>query len=534
MVTTTFASAAVNVRPPPSRWLALVVLSAGMLMIILDATIVNVALPAIQDDLGFSQPNLAWVVNAYLIAFGGLLLLAGRLGDLLGRKRLFLVGLVVFTAASLLCGLANSPSLLITARFMQGAGGALTSAGILGMIVTMFREPAEQAKAIGVYSFVTAAGGSIGLIAGGVLTQTLNWHWIFIVNVPIGIATGLAASRLVQQEDGLGVGDGADVIGATLITATLMLGVYTIVQSAHHGWGSRRTVTLGLGSLALLGAFIGRQSRARNPLMPLTIFRSRVITGANVVQMLMMAGLFGQFFLGALYLQRVLGYGEIAIGLAYLPIAGGIAALSVRATPLLVTRFGARIVLLPGLLLLLVGLGLWIRVPVGGSYWPDVFPAMLAIGVGAGLTFPAVTTLAMAGVDPREAGLASGLANTTQQVGGALGLAVLATISSARSSHLTHQGLSAAQSLSSGYHLAFTVGAALVLAAGVIATTVLRPEPAAVAETKRVDVARPRDSTWTERDTATRLCTAAALGLGRQTGAVQPITETSELVRETA
>jgi EmrB/QacA subfamily drug resistance transporter len=531
-VTTTLAPTAVNERSRPSRWLALVVLSAGMLMIILDATIVNVALPAIQNDLGFSQPNLAWVVNAYLIAFGGLLLLAGRLGDLLGRKRLFLLGLVVFTAASLLCGLANSPTLLITARFIQGAGGALTSAGILGMIVTMFREPAEQAKAIGVYSFVTAAGGSIGLIAGGVLTQTLNWHWIFIVNVPIGIATGIAASRLVQREPGLGVGEGADVIGAALITVTLMLGVYTIVQSADHGWGSARTITLGIVSLGLLAVFVRRQSRARNPLMPLTIFRSRNISGANVVQMLMMAGLFGQFFLGALYLQRVLGYTEIAIGLAYLPIAGGIAVLSVRATPLLVTRFGARTVLLPGLLLLLVGLGLWTQVPVGGSYWPDIFPAMLAIGVGAGLTFPAVTTLAMAGVDPRDAGLASGLANTTQQVGGALGLAILATISSARSNRLADHDLSAARSLTSGYHLAFTVGAALVLTAGVIAATVLRAEPAAVAAAEPLDVAQPLEPT--EPGSATRVCTAAALSLGRQSGAVQPVAEPSELVREMA
>jgi EmrB/QacA subfamily drug resistance transporter len=531
-VTTTLAPAAVDGRSRPSRWLALVVLSAGMLMIILDATIVNVALPAIQNDLGFSQPDLAWVVNSYLIAFGGLLLLAGRLGDLLGRKRLFLLGLVVFTAASLLCGLANSPTLLITARFIQGAGGALTSAGILGMIVTMFREPAEQAKAIGVYSFVTAAGGSIGLIAGGVLTQTLNWHWIFIVNVPIGVATGIAASRLVQREPGLGVGEGADVIGAALITVTLMLGVYTIVQSADHGWGSVRTVTFGIVSLGLLAMFVWRQSDARNPLMPLTIFRSRIISGANVVQMLMMAGLFGQFFLGALYLQRVLGYGEVAIGLAYLPIAGGIAVLSVHATPLLVTRFGAQTVLLSGLLLLLVGLGLWTQVPVNGSYWTDIFPAMLAIGVGAGLTFPAVTTLAMAGVDPRDAGLASGLANTTQQVGGALGLAILATISSARSTHLTEHGLSAARSLTSGYHLAFTVGAALVVTAGIIAAAALRPEPAAVATAEPLDVAQPPEPT--ESGSATRVCTAAALSLGRQSGAVQPVAEHSELVKEMA
>jgi EmrB/QacA subfamily drug resistance transporter len=464
-----------------SRWLALVVLCAGMLMIILDATIVNVALPAIQTDLGFSQPSLAWVVNAYLIAFGGLLLLAGRLGDLLGRKRLFLTGLVVFTTASMLCGFADSQNLLIIARFIQGAGGALTSAGILGMIVTMFREPAEQAKAIGVYSFVAAAGGSIGLLAGGVLTQALNWHWIFFVNLPIGIATGIYASRLLPREGGLGLRHGADVVGAALITAALMLGVYTIVQATDHGWASARTTTLGAASLVLLALFIGRQLSARTPLMPLGIFRSRNISGANFVQVLMMAGLFGQFFLGSLYLQRVLGFTEIEIGLAYLPLAVGIAVLSLRAAPSLITRYGARTVLLPGLVLILIGLGFWARVPVSGSYWLDLLPPMLAVGIGAGLAFPAVMTLAMAEVEPDQAGLASGLANTTQQVGGALGLAMLATLSSSRSNHLAQQGESVGQSLTGGYHLAFTVGAALIVAAVAIAAMVLRPEPTVVA-----------------------------------------------------
>jgi EmrB/QacA subfamily drug resistance transporter len=452
-----------------------------MLMIILDVTIVNVALPAIQTDLGFSQPSLAWVVNAYLIAFGGLLLLAGRLGDLLGRKRLFLTGLVVFTTASLLCGFADSQNLLIIARFIQGAGGALTSAGILGLIVTMFREPAEQAKAIGVYSFVAAAGGSIGLLAGGALTQALNWHWIFFVNLPIGIATGIYASRLLRHEGGLGLGHGADVVGAALITGALMLGVYTIVQATDHGWASARTMTLGAVSLVLLALFIGRQLSARNPLMALGIFRSRNISGANFVQVLMMAGLFGQFFLGSLYMQQVLGFTEIEIGLAYLPLAVGIAVLSLRAAPSLITRYGARTVLLPGLLLILIGLVFWARIPVSGSYWLDLLPPMLAVGIGAGLAFPAVMTLAMAGVEPSQAGLASGLANTTQQVGGALGLAMLATLSSSRSNHLAQQGESVAQSLTGGYHLAFTVGAALIVAAVVIAATVLRPEPTVVA-----------------------------------------------------
>jgi len=471
----------VRISRQPSRWLALVVLCAGMLMIILDATIVNVALPAIQADLGFSQPDLAWVVNAYLIAFGGLLLLAGRLGDLAGRRRLFLTGLVVFTVASLLCGLANSQALLIVARFLQGGGGALTSAGILGMIVTMFGEPAEQARAIGVYSFVASAGGCIGLLAGGILTATLNWHWIFLVNLPIGIATGVLATRLLPHDEGVGLARGADLAGATLITSALMLGVYAIVQSADHGWASARTLTLDAISLVLLILFITRQSLARHPLMPLAIFRSRVISGANLVQLLMMAGLFGQFFLGALYLQHVLGYGEIEIGLAYLPLAVGIASMSLRPTPALITLFGARTVLMPGLLLVVIGLGLWARVPVSASYWLDILPSMLAVGIGAGLTLPAVMTLAMGGVPPDQAGLASGLANTTQQVGGALGLAVLATLSASRSDQLTERGLPVAQSLTTGFHLAFTVGAALVAAAALIAATVLRAEGTAAA-----------------------------------------------------
>jgi EmrB/QacA subfamily drug resistance transporter len=471
----TFAPAP-DTAPARSRLPALVVLCTGMLMIILDATIVNVALPSIQADLAFSQPNLAWVVNAYLIAFGGLLLLAGRLGDLLGRKKLFLAGLVVFTAASLVCGLANSQNLLIMARFTQGAGGALTSAGILGMIVTLFREPAEQAKAIGVYSFVAAAGGSIGLIAGGILTQALNWHWIFFVNVPIGIATGIYASRLLPHERGLGLSRGADVVGAALITGALMLGVYTIVQSVDHGWASARTMTLAAVSLALLALFIRRQASARNPLMPLAIFRSRIISGANLVQIVMMAGLFGQFFLGALDMQRVLGYDEIEIGLAYLPLAVGIAVLSLGPAPFLITRFGARAVSVPGLLLILIGLGFWARMPVRDSYWLDIFPSMLTVGIGAGLTFPALMTMAMAGVEPHQAGLASGLANTSQQVGGALGLATLATLSSSRSNHLTQHGESIARSLTGGYHLAFTVGAGLIAVAALLAATVLGPK----------------------------------------------------------
>jgi EmrB/QacA subfamily drug resistance transporter len=472
------------------RWTALVVLCVGMLMIILDATVVNVALPAIQDELGFSQSNLAWVMNAYLIAFGGLLLLAGRLGDLIGRKSIFMAGLAVFTAASLLCGAAQSQEVLIGARFVQGVGGAMTSAVILGMIVTMFPEPREQAKAIAVYSFVASAGASIGLLAGGVITQAINWHWIFLVNLPIGIATAVFATRLVDREEGIGLRQGADVAGAVLVTGSLMLMVYTIVQASEHGFGSLRTLALGAVALALLGAFIAREARTRTPLVPLRIFRSRNVSGANVVQILMVAGLFGMFFLGALYLQGVLGYDAIETGLAFLPVSVGIGVLSLGFSARLMARFGERATLLPGLVLIVAGLLLFARAPVDANYVVDVLPSMILLGVGAGVSFPALMTLAMSGATPSDSGLASGLVNTTQQVGGALGLAVLATLSSTRTDDLLESGESTASALTSGYHLAFVIGAGLVVVAFAVAATVLRsPEPAVVIEETRAEPA---------------------------------------------
>jgi EmrB/QacA subfamily drug resistance transporter len=304
-----------------SRWIALYVLCLGMLMIVLDATVVNVALPSIQDDLGFTSSSLAWVVNAYLIAFGGLLLLAGRLGDLIGRRTVFLAGLAVFTVASLACGLAQSQAVLVGARFLQGAGGAMTTAVILGIIVTTFPEPREQAKAIGVYAFVASAGGAVGLLVGGVLTEAVNWHWIFFVNLPIGVATAVAARRLLPADAGAGLAQGADLPGAVLVTAALMLGVYTIVEpAATDGWTASTTLALGAASVALLVAFLAREHRARTPLVPLRIFRSVQVTGANAIQILSIAGLFGMFFLGALYLQRILGYGPLETGLAFLPV----------------------------------------------------------------------------------------------------------------------------------------------------------------------------------------------------------------------
>jgi EmrB/QacA subfamily drug resistance transporter len=465
-----------------SRWLALGVLCAGMLMIILDQTIVNVALPSIQRDLGFSQSGLAWVVNAYLIAFGGLLLLAGRLGDLVGRRRVLLVGLGVFTVASLLCGISSSQQMLVAARFVQGVGGALASAVILGMIVTMFPEPGEQARAIGVFSFVTAAGASIGLLTGGVLTRALNWHWIFFVNVPIGVAAALLSVRLLAADRGIGFRAGADVAGAVLVTGALMIGVYAIVEAAGYGWGSAHTLGFGALALTLLGAFLARQATARSPLLPLRVFRSRNLSGANLVQALMVAGMLGMFFLGTLYLQRVLGYDAQRIGLAFLPVALSIGALSLGFSARLTTRFGARTVLLPGLALITVGLVLFSRVPVHGGFLADILPVMLLLGVGAGLGFPALMTLAMSGATPGDSGLASGLVNTTQQVGGAFGLAVLATVSASRTGHLLAAGQASDAALTSGYHVAFGIAAGLVAAALVVAALMLRPARTATVE----------------------------------------------------
>jgi EmrB/QacA subfamily drug resistance transporter len=470
------------------RWIALYVLCAGVLMIVLDVTIVNVALPSIQTDLGFSTSNLAWVVNAYLIAFGGLLLLAGRLGDLIGRRSIFLIGLSIFTMASFVCGLSHSQGLLVGARFVQGLGGAMTSAVVLGMIVTMFPDPREQAKAIGVFAFVASAGGAVGLLAGGILTQAINWHWIFFVNVPIGIATAALVLRLLERDEGIGLSEGADVPGAVLITSALMLGVYTIVKpAAENGWGASRTLLLGAISLVLLVGFLAREATAAKPLMPLRIFRSRNVTGANLIQVFSVAGMFGMFFLGALYMQRILHYDALEIGLAFLPVTLIMGTLAVRYTERLVMRFGARNLMFPGLGLIAVGLLWFMRAPVNGNYLTDIFPVMVVFGTGAGLCFPALMGLAMSGATPSDAGLASGLVNTTAQVGGALGLAVLATLSASHSDKLIKSGHSTASALTSGYHLAFGIGAALVGCAILVALAVVQPVAMPVHEAQDTD-----------------------------------------------
>jgi EmrB/QacA subfamily drug resistance transporter len=461
-----------------TRWLALYVLCAGMLMIVLDATIVNVALPSIQDDLGFSQNNLAWVINAYMIPFGGLLLLAGRMGDLLGQRRVFLFGLAIFTTASLVCAISQGQEMLVGARFVQGIGGALASAVILGMIVTMFPEPAAQAKAIGVYGFVASAGGSIGLLLGGVLTDAISWHWIFLINLPIGIAVAYMAKRLVANPDGIGLSEGADFPGALLLTSSLMLGVFTILQIEDWGWGDSRTLLLSAISAVLLALFIFRQARIANPLMPLRLFRSRNVAGANVLQALLVAGMFGMFFLGALYLQRVLDYTPLQVGFAFLPTTIVMGGLSLGFSEKLIMRFGPRTTLIPGVCLVVVALLLFARTPVEGDYLTDLLPPFLLIGIGVGTSFPAIMTLAMSGATPEDAGLASGLVNTSMQVGGSIGLAVLATLSSERTSSLLADGDGQLAALNSGYHVAYLIGAGLAAAAVAIAVFVLRdPQP---------------------------------------------------------
>ncbi|HEX4211750.1 MAG TPA: DHA2 family efflux MFS transporter permease subunit [Candidatus Dormibacteraeota bacterium] len=462
--------------PNRSRWAAFSVLCAGMLMIVIDGTIVNVALPSIQRELDFSESALAWVVNAYLIPFGGVLLLAGRMGDLIGRRRIFIAGLAVFTVASTLCGLSQTQGMLIAARLVQGVGGGMTSSVILGMVVTLFPGRREQARAIGVIAFICSAGGSVGLLMGGVLTEAASWHGIFFVNLPIGIAATVLALRLLEPERGIGLAQGADLPGAALVTTALMLGVYTIAEVPDNGWGSPRTLILGGVALALLAGFLVRQTTAATPLLPLAIFRSRSISGANVIMVLAVAGMFGTFFIGALYLRLVLGYGPLQIGLAFLPVAVSMGAISFRISAQVNTRFGARPVLIVGLAMIAVGLAAFGRGPAQDGYLVNVLPSMLLLGIGGGLAFPAVTSLGMSGATADNSGLVSGLVNTTQQVGGSLGLAVLATLTASRTQSLTLAGAGGGAALTGGYLFGFAVGALFAAVAIVVAVLALPAE----------------------------------------------------------
>jgi EmrB/QacA subfamily drug resistance transporter len=445
-----------------NRWLSLMILCTGFLLIVVDMTIVNVALPSIQRDLGFSQSGLAWVINAYLIAFGGFLLLAGRLGDLAGRKRVYLIGLAIFTGASVLCGLSFSQPMLIAARFIQGIGGAVSSAVILAMIVTLFPKPDELAKAFGIFSFIASAGAAIGLLAGGLITQAVSWHWIFFVNVPIGLITATASIRLIASDRGIGARKGMDVLGAVLITVSLMLAVYAIVQSSDYGLGSFRTLGLGGLALGLLAAFLVRQARARNPILPLRIFGSRKLSAANVVQALMSSAFLGFFFIASLDLQRVMGYGPMAIGLAFLPVAVVMGLFSIRFSAQLINRFGPLAVLVSGQVVIVVALATLGLEPVNATYTLHLLVPLALLGLGGGLSFPSLTIIAMADARPSDSGLASGLLNTTGQVGGALGLAVLATLAGARTYDLIRNGAGATAALAGGYHMSWLVGAGTI------------------------------------------------------------------------
>jgi EmrB/QacA subfamily drug resistance transporter len=455
------------------RWLSLYVLCTGVLMIVLDATIVNVALPSIREDLHFGK-SLVWVVNAYLPTFGGFLLLGGRLGDLFGHRRLFLLGITLFSVASLACGVADSQQMLIGARAVQGIGGAVVSAVALSLIMNLFHQPEERAQAMGVYSFVCAAGGSIGVLAGGLLTTSLNWHWVFLVNLPIGAAVFALCVLLLPAGRGHPRTVRLDIAGAITVTTSLMLAVYAIVNGNDAGWRSAQTDGLLGGAVALLAIFIAIESRVRDPLMPLSMFRLRNVATANVIGVLWAAAMFAWFFISALYMQLVLGYSALQVGLAYLPANLIMAAFSLGLSARIVMRFGLRLPLFAGLALAAAGLALFAQAPVDGGFALDVLPAMILLGLGAGMGFNPVLLAAMSDVTPSESGLASGMVNTSFMMGGALGLAILASLAAARTDGLLVSGTASAAALTAGYHLAFGCGAVFAAASSLLGATLLR------------------------------------------------------------
>jgi EmrB/QacA subfamily drug resistance transporter len=474
-----------------TRWYALYVLCLASLMIVLDATIVNVALPSIRKDLGFSQTSLAWVVNAYLLTYGGCLLLGGRLGDLFGHRRLFLAGISLFTLASLVCGLSTSQELLLGARAVQGVGGAIASAVSLSLMMTLFTEPADRAKAMGVFGFVAAGGGSIGVTLGGILTDSLDWHWIFLVNFPIGLIVVALSLRLLPAARIEGAGVKLDVAGAITVTSSLMLAVYAIVNGNQKGWTSAQTLGLLGASAALLGVFLVIESRVDSPLMPLRLFRLRNLATSNVVGILWAASMFAWFFLSALYMQLVLGYTPLEVGLAFLPANLIMGAFSLGLSAKLVMRFGIKLPLSVGLLVAAVGMALFVRAPVDGNFVSDVLPSMILLGFGAGTAFNPVLLAAMSDVDPSEAGLASGVVNTSFMMGGAVGLAVLASLAQSRTDSLRASGDGALTALTGGYHAAFVLGSLFAVAAAAIGAVLLKPGPQLSGEHERAPAGQP-------------------------------------------
>lgn len=465
------------------RWWALAVLCLGVLMIVLDTTIVNVALPSIRADLQFTETALVWVVNAYMLTFGGFLLLGGRLGDLLGHRRVFLAGITLFTVASLACGVAGSQHMLVAARAVQGLGGAVVSAVSLSLIMTLFTEPAERAKAMGVYGFVCAGGGSIGVLLGGLLTSSLSWHWIFLVNLPIGVAVYALCVALLPRGQGQGRAGGAklDTGGAVTVTLALMLAVYAVVNGNEAGWTSAQSVGLLAAAVALFAVFLVIESRVANPLMPLGLFRLRNVAAANVIAVLWAAGMFAWFFISALYLQLVLGYDAMDVGLAFLPANLIMGVFSLGVSAWLVMRLGIRLPLSGGLLIAATGLLLFARAPADGSFAVDVLPGMLLLGLGGGIAFNPLLLAAMSDVDTHESGLASGVVNTAFMMGGSLGLAVLASLASARTGHAIAVGAAQGTALNAGYQLAFGVGALFAALAGVLALLLVRTRNRAAA-----------------------------------------------------
>ncbi len=463
-----------SIRANDRRWMALVVVCLAQLMIVLDTTIVNVALPSIQRDLHFSQGNLTWVVNAFLVTFGSFLLLAGRLGDLIGRKRVFLSGLVLFTAASILCGAAPSQGFLIAARFVQGIGAAMQASVILAIIVTEFPQPGERARAMSAYVFTAVAGGSLGLLAGGALTEALSWHWIFFVNLPIGLAAMVFGRILIPEDRGIGLGHGVDWLGSVLVTVSLMTAIYAIVQATNHGWGS--TQVLGFGTLAavLMALFLALESRIENPIMPLRILRLRGLVASSVVRGLLVTGMYSTFFLGTLYLEHVRHYSALQTGMAFLPWTITVGILATGVTARLVERFGQMRVLVPGLVSVIAGLLLLRSTSASTAFFPTVFFANFAIGLGIGNAFMPLLQIAMADVPAQDAGLGSGIVNVSQQVAGALGLAVLGTLATNHSKALLAQHHTVTDSLLGGYHLAFGIGVVAVIAAIATAVALLR------------------------------------------------------------
>ncbi len=462
-------------RDDRRRWLALLLVCAAQLMIVLDGTIVNVALPTIQGSLGFSEVSLSWVVNAYLLTFGGFLLLGGRAGDLFGRRRVFMVGLALFTLASLFCGLAGSQAMLVAARAVQGLGGAIIAPAALSIIITTFTEPADRARAMGIWGFVVSGGGSIGVLLGGVLVGTLGWPWIFLVNLPIGLVVlALCRPLLDAGRSESADADGFDLAGALLVTASLVAAVYAIVGANAVGWASAQTIILLAVAASLMALFVAVEARTRAPLVPLGIFRSRNLTVSNAAMVLTVAGIFGWFFFGALYLQRVLGYGSLQTGLAFLPAMLVLGALSYSAAAKVVNRLGIKPMLVVGMTSLVGSLLLFARAPVGGSFLVDVLPGMLLLGFGASFAFLTVILASVSGVPERDAGLASGLVNTAQQLGGALGLAALASVAASRTEGLAGAGSGSLAALNGGYHAAFLLSAISVALAAVLAAALLR------------------------------------------------------------